>query len=172
MKQQELAPSLDIAAVYRRHVVMVRNRVMRLLGDELAAQEVTQEAFIKYLEHRERRGSEAEVAAFLYRMATNLALNRLRDGLRERELLALRATRAAKGKTVNVHDEILRQVLAQVSYDEAQIGAYYYIDGLEIEEIASLLGAERRTVGLRLTCFQDRARRLGGGFGIEVQHVA
>lgn len=175
MKQQELIPTPDIAAVYRRHVVMVRNRALRLLGDDAAAQEVAQEAFIKFLEHRERTGSEAEVAAFLYRMATNLALNRLRDGLRQRELSALRATRGAQTRSHDAREAALRHVLAQVSYDEAQIAAYYYVDGLEIDEIAQLLAGERRTVGLRLIAFQDRARRIVGGLGglaPEVQHVA
>ena len=69
----------DIAAVYRRHATLVRGRARRILGSESAAEDVTQETFMKFLEFRRSRPSELDTAAYLYRMATNLALNRLRN---------------------------------------------------------------------------------------------
>jgi RNA polymerase sigma-70 factor (ECF subfamily) len=167
-------PLLDVATLYRRHLVMVRKRALRLLGDEATAQAVTNEAFIKLLEHRDFQGSPVELAAFLYRTVTNLALNRLREGLRQKELSALRSRRPTGEQVPAADDEmaLLRDILPLVSYDEAQVAAYYYVDGLEPGEIAQLLGIEARTVGRRLACFDERAPRLLGLARARVRHVA
>lgn len=172
MNEAEFWSNHDIATLYRRHIIMVRNRACRLLGDAAAAQEVAQEAFSKLLEHRDRQGDGGHVAAYLYRTATNLSLNRLREGVRQQELSQLRAPR--RNKAPKAGDKALREILALVSYDEAQVAAYYYSDGMEPDEIAALLGVERRTVAARLACFEERAQRLLQltlGFG-RSRHVA
>lgn len=172
MNEAEFWSNHDITTLYRRHISMVRNRACRLVGDAAAAQEVAQEAFAKFLEHRDRHGDGSDVAAYLYRTATNLSLNRLREGLRQQELSQLRGPRRTQAPMPG--DKALREILALVSYDEAQVAAYYYSDGMEQEEIAQLLGIERRTVAARLQCFEDRAQRLLQltlGFGRR-RHVA
>ncbi|HET6346893.1 MAG TPA: sigma factor, partial [Myxococcota bacterium] len=93
MRQFDSSPTVDVTVLYRRFIVMVRARACRLLGDAAAAQQVAQEAFSKLLEHRERQGTGQDTAAFLYRTVTNLALNHLREGLRQKELSRLKAPR-------------------------------------------------------------------------------
>ena len=173
MKQQALASAVDVSSMYRRYVVMARNRAVRLLGEGPVAQEVAQEAFIKVMEHRERRGPEREWAAFLYRTVTNLALNRLREGIRQQELSAMQNGRwGRENKALQDSHAVLREILALVSYDEGQVAAYYYVDELEPPEIALLLGIEARTVNKRLACFDERARRLVSVARARVRHVA
>ena len=173
MIEQSFGHDVDVNRLYRRHIALARGRAMRLLGDAQAAQEVAEEAFIKLLDHGERRGSDEELAAFVYRTVTNLALNRLREGVRQKELSALRATNPALASQSKDHGNVsaLREILALVSYDEAQIAAYFYVDGLEEGEIADLLGIEVRTVGKRLTCFDERALRLVS-VTMQVKYVA
>src|SRR6478672_9174253 len=96
MKYSESSPTTDVTALYRRYIVMVRNRACRLLGDAATAQQVAQEAFFKLSEHGEREGPQAEAAGFLYRTVTNLSLNRLREGLRQKELSRLKAPRGSQ----------------------------------------------------------------------------
>jgi RNA polymerase sigma-70 factor (ECF subfamily) len=149
----------EIDSAYRRHLTMVRGRALRLLGSEAAAADVAQETFVKLIEYRRKAGPEDNTAAFLYRLVTNLALNRLRDTRRRAELLDSAAPVGASSPEPT--DRLaLRKVLAAVGEEEAQIAAYYYVDGLEQEEIAALLGLERRTVGRRLERFCVKARRL------------
>jgi RNA polymerase sigma-70 factor (ECF subfamily) len=160
----------DIDVVYRRYIVLVRNRACRILGDRAAAQDVAQDVFVKLMLRRREHGLEADTPSLLYRMATNAALNRLRDA--ERRARALRVVVPACPPGAQATDEALalRAVLARVPEDEAIAAAYYYIDGLLQDEIAELLQLERRTVGNRLQAFRRRARRM---LGIqEVPHVA
>jgi RNA polymerase sigma-70 factor (ECF subfamily) len=152
----------EIAEVYRRHITMVRARARRLLGSAAAAEDVAQDTFMKYLEHRKRGALEQTTATFLYCIATNLSLNRLRDERRQRELLSDQG-KPDEGSTPTMDARVdVSRILAQVDDEEAQIAAYYYVDGLEQEEIAQLLDMQRRTVGRRLERFRERALRLLG----------
>jgi len=155
-----LSPPLDISLLYRRHVAMVRARSLRILGSVAAAEDVAQEVFIRFLQDSGRRAVPEAPAAMLYRMATNAALNRLRDARRRDELDAQHLSPSGQGDPDPVDWIALRQVLAQVSEEEAQIATYFYFDGLEHEEIAALLSLQRRTVGRRLDSFRSRARAL------------
>ncbi len=57
---------------------MVRKRAERLLGDAVAAEDVAQDTFVRYLRFRRRDQSARDLAALLYRIATNLSPDRLR----------------------------------------------------------------------------------------------
>jgi RNA polymerase sigma factor (sigma-70 family) len=162
----------EITHVYRTYVAMVRRRAERVVGNAAVAEDLAQQAFIRYLEHRRAGGSENDTAAFLYRTATNLALNHLRDRQRRSELERANLSAGAAVVHDGVEDRLaLRRVLAAVSEEEATIAAYYYLDGLEHEEIATLLGVRRRTVGRRLVSFHEQAQRLLRGAPSEVVNV-
>ncbi len=154
------ANDLEIARLYRRHLTMVRNRGLRLLGDVSAAEDVAQEVFVTFLS-KSRAGLSADNAsALLYRMTTNRALNLLRDGKRRRELLDAN-TQAAATVTPEAERRIdLRRALAELPLELATIATYYYVDGMEQAEIAELLTMNRRTVSRRLDGFRTQAQRL------------
>ncbi|OGQ77391.1 MAG: hypothetical protein A2289_17140 [Deltaproteobacteria bacterium RIFOXYA12_FULL_58_15] len=147
---------------YRSHITMVRGRALRILGVEAAAQDVAQETFMKLLEYRRKGISEDNTAAFLYRAATNLALNRLRDAKRRQELLEEQASHTSPSASDPTDRPALRRILGLVGREEAEIAIYYYVDGMEQEEIAELLQMERRTVGRRLERFCAKAQKLLG----------
>jgi RNA polymerase sigma-70 factor (ECF subfamily) len=60
---------------------MVLRRCRRLLRDEDAALDACQDVFVRVLEHRSRLDNRYP-SSLLYRMATNVCLNRLRDNRR------------------------------------------------------------------------------------------
>ena len=82
----ERRKDIDVEAFYVRYGPMVVRRCRRLLGDEQAAYDATQEVFLKVLARRERLTGDYP-SALLFRIATNTCLNRLREdrkhGLRE-----------------------------------------------------------------------------------------
>lgn len=151
----------DVGALFRRYIVMVRGRALRILGNPALAEDVAQEVFVKYWRRRVAGGSEENTAAFLYRMSTNLALNHLRDSRRRRELNEGAQASPAEGQELCPEDLLaIRQILAKTPEDEARIASYYYLDGMDQDEIAALLSMQRRTVGRRLDRFHQRARRM------------
>lgn len=157
----------EIETLFRTYGPLVRRRARSILGDEAEAEDATQEVFVRVLASvREFRG-ESQPSTWLYRITTNLCLNRLRDGKRHRGRLETVAktievdagqVRRPAGETRST----LRTVLARVAEDLAQVAVYYHVDEMDQEEIAALTGVSRRTVGYRLERFRDEARRILG----------
>lgn len=153
---------------------MVRNRALRLLGDADAAQDVAQEVFVKFLENERSEDELQNVAGFLYRMSTNAALDRLRVKYRH---TSYTPEMGEPTQAPGLEDQLaLQKVLAICRDDDAKIAVYYYIDGMDQEEISELTQVPRRTVSHHLDRFRTRARRLlgkvgGDGDGKENAHV-
>lgn len=66
------------AELVRRHEQHVRTILFRLLGNERDAEEATQDAFVQAWRNLDRFRGEAAVFTWLYRIAVNEALGRLR----------------------------------------------------------------------------------------------
>jgi len=153
-----------LARLYRRYVTMIRERTRRVLGDPALAEDVTQEAFILLFD-RLKAGQEPDVpAAFLYRAATTRALNMLRDrkrrsALAEREMPALVPEAASPSADRDARLDLAR-VLSAVDDELATIAVCYYVDGMDQDEIGTLLGLHRRTVSRRLDEFRERGKQV------------
>ena len=83
-------------AVYARYGKQVHAYACRLTGDAWVAEEICQETFVRYLQHEEAlQGRNGHVAPWLFRVATNLGVDRLRrvrpKPLRDEESLVGRA---------------------------------------------------------------------------------
>lgn len=139
---------------------MVRQRAYRILGERTLAEDVTQDTFLKYLQHRQRGGEADQAGAYLYKTVSNLALNQLRDRKTRRRLLEQKVV-APEPQTPRYEETLaLRKVLANARKRDAQVASYYYLDNLKQEEISELLSIPRRTVSYRLARFRADAARL------------
>src|SRR4051794_2559886 len=74
--------------IFVRHYPPVLALVARVLGERMASEDVAQDAFIRLSEQPGLLARpDAEVAAWLRRVALNLAFNRLRSDRRARQRL-------------------------------------------------------------------------------------
>jgi len=69
----------SFAVLLQRHRSPVLNYFVRMVRDRALAEDLTQEVFMRVYQARERYQPEARFTTWLYRIATNLALNALRD---------------------------------------------------------------------------------------------
>lgn len=76
-----------IEQLYRRYGPTVLRRARAILGNEDMARDLLQEVFVQVVEQKGRFRGEASPMTWIYRITTNLALNRLRDGRRRDQLL-------------------------------------------------------------------------------------
>ena len=75
---------LDVEAVSRRYGPMVLRRCRQLLHNEDEAIDASQDVFVRLIENQGRlHGSHP--SSLLYRIATNVCLNRIRDRGRQPE---------------------------------------------------------------------------------------
>ena len=66
-------------ALVRRHQRSVVNLTHRYLGDPAAAEDLAQDVFVRVYNARDTYRPEAKFTTWLYRIATNLCLNEIRD---------------------------------------------------------------------------------------------
>lgn len=148
--------ALDIEAAYRAHGHLVLRRAKALLGDESEAQEVLQEVFITLLREPEVYGGRSAMTTWLYRVTTNMCLNRMRNDKTRQRLLDEHVAPAVHEAHQESADTLAaaRQFLDRMPEDLARVTIFYSIDGMTHQEIAEVMGCSRRQVGNLL----ERAR--------------
>jgi RNA polymerase sigma-70 factor, ECF subfamily len=72
-------------ALFERYGELIRRHLARITRDEAAAQDLIQETFLRVWTRAEQWDGRGPFKAWLYRIATNLALNHLRSVRRRRE---------------------------------------------------------------------------------------
>ncbi len=149
--------ALAIDDLYRKHGAVVYRRARALLGDSQAAKDALQEVFMSAIRAGEGFRGESSPVTWLYRVTTNHCLNVLRDEGRRVRLAAAQAPAEHSPGASAENRAVLRSVLARVPEELAQVAIYYYVDELNQDEIAELLGTSRRTVGNRLEAFRAAA---------------
>ncbi len=151
----------ELAALYRRCGAAIYRRCVKLLGDPAAAQDATQEVFIRFMNHQERLDPRDDYLPWIFRVATNHCLNVLRDDAR----LSLHDPSSlpdagAPGEAAAFPERDLgRQLLRRFDETSQAVAVLTLVDGLSQDEVAEVLGTSRKTVGKKLRVFLERARR-------------
>jgi RNA polymerase sigma-70 factor (ECF subfamily) len=145
---------------YGRALIRKAERILRS-GDD--ARDIVHSLFVEMLE-----GKEApQDLPFLYRAVTHRCLSFLRDEKNRSRLLAQHDD-ALRGPLRTHVDErvidmdMLVKLVAQLDEESAQVLVYRYLDDMTQEEIASMLGLSRKTIGKRLDAISDVVTRLAG----------
>lgn len=141
---------------------VVYRAAILILRDEAAAEDVAQETFLRAYRAADRLGPGAAIRPWLYRIATNLALNQLRKRRRED-----RALQRAAGEPAAVDDLSERRADRSAVFEaldrlpdrlRVPVVLRYYVD-LSEADIARTLGIRPGTVKSRL---HEARRTLAG----------
>ena len=157
MKQQE------IAALYKQWGPVVYRRCLRLLRDREEAQDATQQVFIQLLRHKTRFAEQPEQAIpWVQAVATNVSLNRLRDGHRRATKLESvqeeQAPATSPDQTL-ADQQLARKLLARADTPARELAVKLLLKERTHEDVASSLGVSEKTVQRRLRRFLSDARR-------------
>jgi RNA polymerase sigma-70 factor, ECF subfamily len=155
---------LDVEALSGRYGPMVLRRCRQLLRDEDEALDAAQDVFVRVIERR--RDLDARYpSSLLYRIATNVCLNRIRD----------RGRRPAISGTTD-DDRIDRIACAEAAGGESDarmlldwlfnrhpessrtMAVLHYVDGLSLEQVADEVGLSVSGVRKRLRQLRDTVR--------------
>ena len=161
-----------VTAHYREFGPVVFRRCLRLLGDRSAAQDATQEVFMKLLGSIGRLEDRETVLPWIYRVATNHCLNLLRNARARGEEApaeehgALSAREGDSRTDAYVDWALARTVLARFDGATQAVAVGVFVDGMNHDEVAGALGISRRTVTRKLERFVEGARRFLGVEGV------
>jgi RNA polymerase sigma-70 factor (ECF subfamily) len=146
-------------AVYEAHVGRVRALCLRMSGDPMRADELTQDVFVRVWERLGTFRGESAFGTWLHRIAVNEVLQTLRaTGRRERRvtIVAEPPETAAPGGAGLEDSMDLEQAISQLPDACRTVFVLHDVEGLKHEEIASLTGTAVGTSKAHLF----RARRL------------
>jgi RNA polymerase sigma-70 factor (ECF subfamily) len=131
-----------------------------MLDTDQAAEDATQETFVRVHRHIERAPDSREALAWIYRIATNYCLNEIRDRKKRPELREqLPELPDGLGEGRLADRDLARRLVKHTPDQLRTIAWLYHVDGLQQDEIANVLGISRRTVVSRLQQFVDHSRK-------------
>ncbi len=153
----------DIDALYRRYAYPLFRRCRQLLRDDDGARDAMHEVFVRALEDPARFQGRARAATYLYGVATNVCLNRLRNDSARGEAWRESLARYAGADDPPADDpaelrDLASAILAEADEESAAIAVYHFVDGLSQGEVAAIIGKSRVTVNQKLRDFRERAR--------------
>lgn len=164
-----LSPA-EVGALCERHGAAILRRCLAILRDRTEAEDAAQEVYIVLLRKGSQFRGEAQITTWIYRLTTNVCLNRIRASKRRKG----REQNDAVDAWVNVaprnpyehlaHRTEVQTVLRSLDALDQQIFIYRYIDAMSQEEIATAVERSRKTVGKRLAKLQTKLKsHLAGG---------
>jgi RNA polymerase sigma-70 factor (ECF subfamily) len=168
LMSEVIEPSLELAERQNRfvseHLRRIFVQIYRIVRNVEDAQDLTQEAFIKALQHQEQLKDEQKAAHWLSRIATNTAIDFLRrngrtsfceidytveSGAENPEQLALRGEQR----------DYLEDGLRLLSPRERAALLLRDVEGLPAEEVASRLDCSKATVRSHIANARTKFRR-------------
>ena len=151
---------MNIEDLYNRYGPMVIRRCRHLLKDEQEALDIAQDVFVRLLQRKEGAENITYPSSMLYRIATNLCLNQIRD--RRLEPLAVedellhRIADLEDDRPVHDARSALRWLFARHDEYSRTMAVMHYVDGMTLAEVAretgySVSGVRKRLRALRTT---------------------
>ncbi len=149
----------EAARLYRTYGPAVYRRCLRLLRDPELARDATQDVFVQLIRQWTTATAPDAVLAWIYRVATNHCLNLLRSARRHGETpLDVVPEAAARAWAADPQRLVAQEVLCRFDATTQAVAVGVFVDGMEHEELARVLGISRRTVSRRLDHFVSSAR--------------
>jgi RNA polymerase sigma factor (sigma-70 family) len=155
--RREDAPSGDraaaVASLFREHNRKLVGLLVTRLRNEQEAKEVAQEAYVKLLQLEARPGAVSYLRSYLFRIAENLATDRIRQRRIRTQLDQLESVddffeeaRAERTAIASQELAILKRAVAELPGICREVFTLHKIAERPVEEVAALTGLKERMV--------------------------
>jgi RNA polymerase sigma-70 factor (ECF subfamily) len=151
---------INVEEYYLRYAPMVLRRCRQMLGNEERARDALQEVFVRLLTHQTRL-RHGYPSSLLFRMATNICLNMIRDqrtsSSLDRDPLIEDIAAAEDSEPRAVFKDLLGKVFKKEKPSTREIVCLHYVDGMTLREVARETGFSVSGVRKRIQEFRSRA---------------
>src|SRR5713226_8198023 len=150
-EERELDPATEFRQLYDQQYVSVYRSIRGVVLDSAAAEDLTQETFVRAYRARSRYTPTAPPGAWLRRIGINLAISHLRRQKLARFLPA-RLYVAPDRRDYDRAEarDVVEKALTALSPKLRAAVVLHYYEGLTREEIAAVLGVPAGTVASRI----------------------
>lgn len=151
--------------LFRRHNPRLLLYAMKILGDRLRAEDVTQESWERLIHLRSSRQSLRNPMGFLLRVARNLCIDSHRARRHHVALdeLSESAHPTSSSQPMSELEEIALESLEQLPFEQREVLVLNYYCGYRFEEIATMLGRTPEAVWARASRGRARLRQIVAG---------
>jgi RNA polymerase sigma-70 factor (ECF subfamily) len=177
-KQEDQAQTLEplFESLFNEHWPRIHGAMARLVADADDAEDLALEAFQRLYEHLRRGGSRQNIGGWLFRTATNLGLNVLRQEARRkrREQKASLNALTVSGEpdpadaVANREDQVqVRAILAEMKPKNARL-LVLRAQGMSYQDLAVVLSVSAGSIGTLLNrAEQEFEKRYRARYGDE-----
>lgn len=158
------APNASYDAFIREHQRSILNYLWRMVGDEQTAYDLSQEVFVRAWKHYEKLTGYDNPRAWLFRVATNLALTHLagrKKNLTSVELLSPDQEPSSSDPAWRVAQrDLVRVALDALPPRRRAALTLREVYGLSCAEIASMFGTTESAVRMTISRAREQFRTL------------
>lgn len=154
--ERQTIDEVAFEAFHRKTARLLWSRIYRLTGNAAKADDVSQKAYIQFIRTADASRSEPELRAYLYKLATRIAVDEWRREERERapRWLPFASSRSAED-TVQMRGGV-EKALSGLSVRDRAILWMAYVDGASHQEIGDAVGVGAASV--KVILFRARRR--------------
>lgn len=142
---------------------MVLRRCRQLLADESAAVDAMQDVFVQLLRNREKL-EDRGMSSLLYRIATNICLNRIRSRRRRPEDsnsdLLHKIAEISEFENQSMARSLIHRALGGEPESTGTIAVMHLVDRMTLEEVAAAVSLSVSGVRKRLRKFRHLLQQL------------
>ena len=153
--------AINVDEYYRKYGPMVLRRCRRMLKNEDLAVDAMQDTFVQLLRYKDRLEGDAP-SSLLFRMATNVCLNKIRSMNRKPEdrdeqlLAQIASFDDSEGRSIA--RSLLDKIFAAEKESTKTIAVMHYVDGMTLQEVADQSGLSVSGVRKRLRTLSERVQ--------------
>jgi len=165
--------TMDFDRAYRMYSRRVYSKCLHMVGNEAEAEDLTQEVFLQLFRKMDSFRGESAFTTWLYRIAVNVVLMRLRrkslNTTSLEEVIEIGEGVISLAQVVGAQDRVLTTTLDRLNLERAvsqmpagykQVFLMHYVEGYGHREIARLLGLSIGTSKSQLYKARIRLRQL------------
>ena len=167
------SPTMEFERAYRMYSRRVYSKCLHMVGNEAEAEDLTQEVFLQLFRKMDSFRGESAFATWLYRIAVNVVLMRLRR--KSLNTSSLEEDIELKDGVFSLHQVLgapdralttaldrlnLERAVSQMPQGYKQVFLMHYVEGYGHREIARLLGLSIGTSKSQLYKARVRLRQL------------
>jgi len=160
-----------LGELYEKYKARVYRTALAITQDRGAAEDILQESFLRLLTHAHRLRTDVPLQPWLYRVTVNLSYTwaqRQRrqevetgEGVLEQLVASLHLLPEQWVERKETREAIQRAIL-RLPLSHRIVVVLFYLEGLELREIAGILGVPEGTVKSRLHYARESLRKLLG----------
>lgn len=164
------APKTPLESLFREHYDRVYRAAYRVTGSATDAEDVLQTVFLRLARQGAELNLEPHPASYLHRAAVNASLDLLRQRGRAAVVpLDDAAMVSATDDPARTHHDrelqrAMREAVAQLNDNQAQMFALKYFEGYDNQQIAALLDTSPMVVGVLLHRARARVKKALANF--------